>query len=259
MQSAVCRDQSPRGPGHGLCDLLSARGHGESAQGVARRSALDRTSGSQFWANQFRVLRRRRPMSCCRRCGNRPTARTALARRCLRCGSGCSRWPCGSNARCAASCCTYPARPPGAQPGTGGRSRRRGTRLTAHPGSYRTVAQRDQTGAVCRESPAQDVRRPPDHSKHRKGGTSTPNRYRAKGHRNCPLIQNGFHVPSDHRSWQMWVRGWKFLQDLWTANQRFRKALSPSYSSALELTQAHSSQGLCETRSLTGVGWNELQ
>ena len=32
MQSAVCRDQSPRGPGHGLCDLLSARGHGASAK-----------------------------------------------------------------------------------------------------------------------------------------------------------------------------------------------------------------------------------
>jgi hypothetical protein len=42
-------------------------------------------------------------------------------------------------------------------------------------------------------------------------------------------------------------------------DKRFRKALSPPYSSSLELTQAHSSPGLRETRTLAGVGWNELE
>ena len=42
-------------------------------------------------------------------------------------------------------------------------------------------------------------------------------------------------------------------------DQRFRKPFSPPYSSLLILTQAYSSQGLRETRTLAGVGWNELE
>ncbi|HEX6826134.1 MAG TPA: hypothetical protein VF077_07430, partial [Nitrospiraceae bacterium] len=42
-------------------------------------------------------------------------------------------------------------------------------------------------------------------------------------------------------------------------DQRFRKALSPPFSSLLRLTQAYSSQGLRETRTLAGVGWNRLE
>ena len=41
--------------------------------------------------------------------------------------------------------------------------------------------------------------------------------------------------------------------------QRFRKALSPPYSSLLRLIQAKSSQELREKRTLAGVGWNELE
>jgi hypothetical protein len=40
------------------------------------------------------------------------------------------------------------------------------------------------------------------------------------------------------------VRGQEFVQVLWTAGQRFRKALSGPYSSLFQLTQAHSNQGL---------------
>ena len=43
-------------PATGYADLLSARGHGESAQGVARRAGAGPHECSQFWANQFRVL-----------------------------------------------------------------------------------------------------------------------------------------------------------------------------------------------------------
>ena len=53
---------------------------------------------------------------------------------------------------------------------TSRRGRGRGTRLTTRSGSCRRVAQRDQTGDVCRASPAQDVRRPSDHSQQRTRG-----------------------------------------------------------------------------------------
>jgi hypothetical protein len=42
-------------------------------------------------------------------------------------------------------------------------------------------------------------------------------------------------------------------------DQRFRKPFPPPYPSSLRLTQAHSSQGLRETRILAGIGWNELE
>ncbi len=41
--------------------------------------------------------------------------------------------------------------------------------------------------------------------------------------------------------------------------KRFRKAFSLSYSSPLRLIQAQSNRGLLETRTLAGVGWNELE
>lgn len=50
---------------------------------------------------------------------------------------------------------------------TSRRGRWRGCRLTTRAGSCRKVAQRDQTGDVCRESLAQDMRRPSDHSSQR--------------------------------------------------------------------------------------------
>jgi hypothetical protein len=43
------------------------------------------------------------------------------------------------------------------------------------------VAQRDQTGDVCRESPAQDVRRPPDHSQQRTWGPAAAVSERDRG------------------------------------------------------------------------------
>ena len=42
-------------------------------------------------------------------------------------------------------------------------------------------------------------------------------------------------------------------------DQRFRKALSPPYSSPLRLTQAKSSQELGKKRTLAGVGLSELE
>jgi hypothetical protein len=42
-------------------------------------------------------------------------------------------------------------------------------------------------------------------------------------------------------------------------DKRFRKAFSPPYSSPLRLIQAHSSQALLKTRTLAGIGWNELE
>ena len=42
-------------------------------------------------------------------------------------------------------------------------------------------------------------------------------------------------------------------------DQRVRKAFSEPSSSLFRLTQAHSSQGLHETRTLAGVSWNELE
>ena len=43
------------------------------------------------------------------------------------------------------------------------------------------------------------------------------------------------------------------------SDERIRKALSRPHSSLLRLTQAHSSQGWREIRTLAGVGWNELE
>ena len=42
-------------------------------------------------------------------------------------------------------------------------------------------------------------------------------------------------------------------------DKRFRKALSPPYTSLLRLTQAKSNQELREKRTLAGVGWNEFE
>ena len=118
--------------------------------------ALDRTSCSRFWANQFRVLL---------------TAAAYVLLQALRQqahGTACARAQVSHAAGAAAQTgrvgralgaphrvAPTPHGPLGHDLAPGGRGRRRGTRLTAHPGSYRTVAQRDQTGDVCRESPAQ--------------------------------------------------------------------------------------------------------
>ncbi|MDN5941754.1 MAG: IS1380 family transposase [Nitrospira sp.] len=119
------------------------------------RLALDRTSGSQCWANQFRVLL---------------TAAAYVLLQALRHlahGTDCARaqvstlrerllkmavWVAlGAPHRVAFA----PHSPLGHDLAPGGRRSRRGIRLTSHLGSYRTVAQRDSTGDVCRESPAQ--------------------------------------------------------------------------------------------------------
>ncbi len=52
----------------------------------------------------------------------------------------------------------------------GGCGRGRGTRVTTRQKGGRTVAERAQTGDVGRESPVQNLRRPPDHTHQRTWG-----------------------------------------------------------------------------------------
>ena len=120
MQSALCGHQSDGRPCHGVCGLLSAGGHGESAQGVARwagagpNELLAVLGQSVPRAADGHGLRAAAGVAAAgRRHRLRPCAGVHVA------GAAAQDWPCGSNARCGASCCTCPARRPGARPGTG--------------------------------------------------------------------------------------------------------------------------------------------
>ena len=86
--------------------------------------ALDRTSCSRFWANQFRVLLTAAAyvlLQALRQQAHGTDCATAqvstLRLKSPRYGSGCSSWRSGWNVRCVASCCTCPVRRPGARPG----------------------------------------------------------------------------------------------------------------------------------------------
>jgi len=48
-------------------------------------------------------------------------------------------------------------------------------------------------------------------------------------------------------------------EQIQSSDKRFRKPQSRPYSGLRELTGAHSSKGLRETRALVAVGWNELE
>ena len=50
-----------------------------------------------------------------------------------------------------------------------------------------------------------------------------------------------------------------FLQVLWAADQRFRTAFSPPYSSLLRLTEPNEYQELDKMRTLAGVGLSGLE
>jgi hypothetical protein len=48
------------------------------------------------------------------------------------------------------------------------------------------------------------------------------------------------------------------LAGLWTADPRFRKAFPAPSSSLLRLTGPNENQELGKTRTLAGIGWNEV-
>ena len=192
LQSALRGDQSCRGPSDGIRHRLPARGDGEPAHGMASRAG----DGPHEW---LAVLGQSVP-GVADGDGLCPAAGVAATgpRHGLRSRAGVHAAGAAAQAGRVGRTLGAPHRVApaphstlGHDLATGSHGRGRGTRLTTHPGSCRTVAQRDQTGDVCPKSSAQGVQRPPDHSQHREWGTSATNSY-CTGTHASPTDPEGF-------------------------------------------------------------------